>query len=353
MRDRARKRAEERESQGGGGTKYSLPENVNFYSPKKHASLDIIPYTVSVDNHPEDVPKGELWYQRTIFVHYGIGSEEKSYLCLKTIKKKCPICEQRSLLMKDSNSDEEIIKALRPKERELFNIYDREDPDKGVQLWDISNFNFGAKLEEELREGRPEWAGFAEPVDGFTLKVRFSEEQIGKNKFMQASRIDFDERKSIDKKHLSQALDLDKILKVLSYEQLEKIFLGVDGENVDDVEVVEAEKEAVADKDEDTAQPSRPRARESNRPGRKREQDEDTQEVQHSSPSPSRERPQREEPERSSARSATRESKSKTEDQLVCPAGGTFGKDCDELKACRDCAIWDKCIEEQDRLSKK
>lgn len=336
MRDRARKRAEERESQGGGGTKYSLPENVTFYSPKKHASLDIIPFAVSVDNHPEDVPKGELWYQRTVFVHYGVGAEEKSYLCPKTNKKKCPICEQRAALLKDPNADEEIVKSLKPKERELFNVYDREDPDKGVQLWDISNYNFGAKLEEELREGRPEWAGFAEPVDGFTLKVRFSEEQIGKNKFLQASRIDFEERKSIDKKLLAVALDLDKIIKVLSYEQLEKIFLGVDGDTEDGGGV---EQKAT----EETEQPR-------TRTGRGTVPDEE--EVVES-PQRSRGSKEKEPEAKSTPLPSRRESRAAQKSGPICPAGGTFGKDCDELDACKDCDIWDKCIEEQERLLAK
>jgi hypothetical protein len=334
MRDRARRRAEERENQGGGGTKYNLPDGVQFYSPKKHANLDIIPYTVSVDNHPENVPNGEYWYQRSIFVHYGVGAEEKSYLCLKTLKKKCPICEQRSMLMKDPNADEDLIKSLRPKERELYNIYDRDDVDKGVQLWDISNFNFGQKLEEELREGKPEWAGFAEPVDGYTLKVRFSEEQIGANKFMQASRIDFEKRDGdISKKILDKALDLDKILKVLSYEQLEKIFLGVDGEG-------SGEEENGSSKEAEPRSPSR-LARSSG-------QDKDQEEEE----APPRRRARASEELAAEPERVEKSAKAAAASANKCPAGGVFGKDCDELKACKDCDIWEQCIEEQERLAK-
>lgn len=350
MRDRARKRAEERESQGGGGTKYNLPENTTFYSPKKHASLDIIPYTISVDNHPEDVPKGELWYQRTVFVHYGVGPEEKSYLCLKTIKKKCPICTHRSQMMNDPSADEEVIKQLRSKERELFNVYDREDGEKGVQFWDISNFNFGAKLEEELREGRPEWAGFAEPVDGFTLKVRFSEEQIGKNKFMQASRIDFEERKNIDKKLLDQALDLDKVLKVLPYEQLEKIFLGVDGENGDEAHSEgEVGGRVGGDEQEDPSD----RGRSTERLDRRQQREQEKSLPSEPARGRGREKPvEKESPPAERARPA-RAAKA-DDDKPVCPVkGGTFGKDCDDYKECQTCDIWEKCIEEQERLAAK
>lgn len=350
MRDRARKRAEERENQGGGGTKYNLPDGMNFYSPKKHASLDIIPYTVSVDNHPEDVPKGELWYQRTVLVHFNVGSENKSYLCPKTIKKKCPICEYRAQLVKDPDAQEEIVRSLKARERELFNVYDREDSDKGVQLWDVSNYNFGAKLEEELREGRVEWGGFAEPVDGFTLKVRFTEEQIGKNKFMQASRIDFEERKSIDKKLLSQALDLDKILKVLPYEQLEKIFLEVDGENGGDAEE-ESSSETLSDR-----QDSEVSKREFDRSGRRRsrdsklDQDSESEEEQEYRGYEKERGPEKASPPTQASRD--RRTGSKAVDKPTCPAGGTFGKDCDELEECKECKIWEACIEEQERMAK-
>lgn len=333
MRDRARKRAEERENQGGGGTKYNLPDGVQFYSPKKHANLDVVPYAVSVDNHPESVPKGEYWYQRTVFVHYNVGMEEKSYLCLKTIKKKCPICEQRSLLLKDANADEDLVKSLRPKERELYNVYDRDDPDKGVQLWDISNFNFGKKLEEELREGKPEWAGFAEPVDGYTLKVRFSEEQIGKNKFMQATRIDFEKRDGdISKKILDKALDLDKILKVLSYDQLEQLFLGVEGE--------ENGKEENGESEPEQRTPSRS----------ERQQVRDKEDEEEPEPTRRRARPSEEsESEKKESTKAERSRPAKAPVANKCPAGGTFGKDCDELEECKDCTIWEQCIDAQEK----
>lgn len=332
MRDRARKRAEEREGQGGGGTKYNLPEGVSFFSAKKHANLDIIPYVVSVDNHPENIPKGELWYQRTVFVHFSVGAENKSYLCPRTIRKKCPICEHRTQMMKDGNQDEEAIKNLKAKERELFNVFDRDETDKGVQFWDVSPYNFGDKLEEEIREGKEAWGGFAEPIDGFTLKMRFTEEQVGRNKFLQASRIDFEERKSIDKKLLAAAIDLDKILKVLSYEALEKIFLEVDDENGEGEEKTDADQNARRVRpDRDTSSEEQEEAAPEERPQRR---------------NPSS---QEKAPEKSSSRREARQAAKK--ESLECPAGGTFGKDCDELDECKDCTIWEKCIEEQERMN--
>ena len=68
MRDRVRKRAQERERIGGLST-LELPEGVDLYKPEKGTiKFDIIPYRVSVDTHPE-VKKGELWYERTYLAH--------------------------------------------------------------------------------------------------------------------------------------------------------------------------------------------------------------------------------------------------------------------------------------------
>ena len=63
MRDKIRHRAESRRNIGG-LTTLELPEGVELYKPEKGpVEFDILPYVVSVDNHPE-VKKGEQWYQR-------------------------------------------------------------------------------------------------------------------------------------------------------------------------------------------------------------------------------------------------------------------------------------------------
>ena len=329
MRDRIRKRAEEREKQGGGGTKYNLPSDVNFFQIKKRVSMDIIPYVVSVDDHPEGVSKGDYWYQRTVWVHYAVGAEEKSYICLRTAKKRCPICEHRAELMKQDKPDEALLKALKPREREIFNVYDQEDPDKGVQLWDVSYHLFGKHLEEEIREGKPEYAGFSEPEGGFTLKVRATEENMGGNKYMEASRIDFEEREPLDEKILAKALDLDKILKILPYDELDRIFL--------ELEEPTDKKAEPEDKEDEAPQRERDhRRRVAEEPERKLDIRPAVEERK-----PAKESPKEEPKERKPARRA--ETK-----ELECPAGGTFGKDCDELDACRTCEIWEKCLEAQE-----
>lgn len=112
---------------------------------------------------------------------------------------------------------------------------------------DISTFLFGRKLEEEIREGDEANAAFAELSGGKTLKVRWEAKSMGTNKFVEAGRIDFIDREDIDESALDAVVDLDKAMKILSYEEIEKIFqAGGD-------EVPEKEAEEPAEEEEEPA----------------------------------------------------------------------------------------------------
>ena len=149
MGDRARKKAERRKS-GDWGRAVDIPEGTDKLKLGKVVSFDIIPYRVSIKNHPEGVEKGDTWFQRTFFIHKDVGPNNKTYLCPKTVGKPCPICEEHAKLRKDPDADDETLKKLRQKERELFNVIDTSDRKKGVQILDISVHLFGKLLEEEL-----------------------------------------------------------------------------------------------------------------------------------------------------------------------------------------------------------
>ena len=383
MRDRARERAENREQSGGGGTKFNFPDgaDVKFFQPKKGVNrLNFIPYEVTVDNHPAGVSKGDLWYQRTIWVHYGIGSEEKKYLCLKTIGKKCPICDARAAMIKDADADDKLIDALKPKERELFQVEDLADEKAGIQLWEYSYHLFGKMLEEEIREGDEEIAGFAELVDGKTVKVRFGEKKMGKNTFLEATRIDFEDRDDYDEDILEDVLDLDKILNILSYDKLEAMFLETDPE--EEEKPAKGAKKSKKDEDEEEeeetprkkrkAKPEPEDDEEEEKPVKRRktkpepEDDEEEEEKpKKRKPKPEPEDDEEEEPEEKPAKKKKKpepeddeeedekpaKKKKKSSDDGVCPEGHEFGTDCDEHDECFDCESWQECKDAQEEAS--
>lgn len=74
-------------------------------------------------------------YGIDIYVHYSIGPDEQTYLCLeKHGKGDCPICTERVRAKKDHES-EDYIKDLEPTRRSLFWMIDRDDERAGVQAW--------------------------------------------------------------------------------------------------------------------------------------------------------------------------------------------------------------------------
>ena len=299
MRDKMRERATTREQSGRGGVKFNFPEGreVKFLKIDKACTkkLDFIPYEITVDNHPSGVAKGDLWYQRTIYTHNKIGPEEKSYLCLKSIGKKCPICDYAAQLQRDPKADDELIKSLKAKERELFQVVDLSSDSDDILLWEYSYHLFGKLLEEEIRNSEPEEdfkAGFADLEGGSTLKIRFEKKTMGKNEFYEVKRIDFVERDDYPESVLDDVLNLDEILNVLPYEKLEGIFLDTDpepdekparGKKKDDEKEEKSSRRSKKEEDEEPPRRGRGKDKEEEAPkskrGSKKEEPEEPEEV--------------------------------------------------------------------------
>jgi len=217
MRDKIKKKAKE----SGSGANW-INSKLEYFQPKKGKSkFDILPYTVSIKDHP-DMEKGDLWYNKTVYVHYNIGAEGNAYVCpLKTAKKPCPICEYRNKLMRDDDVDEDVIKDLKPKQRDVFNV--RVKGEKEVKLFTTSHYVFGKLLLEEILENEEDgYDSFADMEGGKTLTVKFREKEIGSTKFLEASNIEFNDRNDLKESILKKVEDLDKIIVYEPYEAIEK-----------------------------------------------------------------------------------------------------------------------------------
>ena len=235
-RDKVRQSAKERTANTGGLDTLVLPEGVDFLKTQKgKMTIDVLPYEVTVNNHPQ-VKAGDLWYSRRFWIHRNVGPEEKSVLCLqKTFGSPCPICEELARMKKDPDANEEAVKSLLPKEREIFNVINLDHGKGEIQILEMSPYCFGQMLEQEIdaqMESDPEVAGFADLEGGRSLVIRFTEESGGGYTFLNAARIDFVERKKdYPEAVLENVVDLDKALKVPSYEQVEALFNGRPVEN--------------------------------------------------------------------------------------------------------------------------
>lgn len=225
-------------------TVVKLPDGVSFFQPKKAGTyrLEIVPYEVPDNPRGGQNPNaqsGELHYERTYFSHRGIGADEKSYVCpARTAGKPCPICEHRKELMRDKDADEDLIKALAPKQRQLWNVYDHGDAEKGVQIWDVSFHLFGKQLKAAVLNADEDdkYEYFADPEDGLTLRVGMEEKSFAGNSFLEAASIGFKARKEpLAKEILDAAQPLDDLLILLEHDKLKSIFLQEEGvEHQDD-----------------------------------------------------------------------------------------------------------------------
>lgn len=222
----ARDRAEKHGSEGRNTVK--LPDDASFFSVKAEGTkrIDIIPYVVGEGNPYAD--PDSYHYERTYWVHRGIGPNNETHVCpAKTFKKPCPVCEYRGKLAKDPDADDKTVKDLLPKERQLFNVVDAADPDKGVQVWDWPFWTFGRHLDGKVKNADPEdgYEYFADPEKGFRLKIGITEQSGGSYSFFDCADIEFKPREPLDEEIVNAAHCLDDLIIEPDYDELKKLFL--------------------------------------------------------------------------------------------------------------------------------
>ena len=240
----AKKRAEAH-SQGFERTTTKTPDGMSYFQLKAEGMkrIDILPYVVKESSRFADA--GELHYEKTFFVHR-IGPNGDAYVCPnRTSNKKCPICEELNRMKTDPNADEGLIKSLRPKERQLFYVIDHDEPEKGVQLWDISYYLFGKQLDARIKNSEEDdgFDMFFDPgEDGFTLRLGIGERSFAGRAFYEVETIDFKPRKTeFDPEIYEDLPSLDELIKVEPFDKLKSIFL----QTSEDEEIEEEEDDDV------------------------------------------------------------------------------------------------------------
>ena len=285
-------------------------EDVEWFSIKSGINeIDIIPYEISSKKHPQKISAGELDYKLDFWAHKFVGASEGNYVCLKkTYGKPCPICEeiQKMIDSDEYNWKDDAVRSLTAKRRIVYNVVDLSEEDEKIKLFETSHFEFQKEIIEEAEstaDAEGEFITFADLEGGYTIKFRGSEREGDFRGSFKPKSFKFIERDPYDEDILKEAYPLDDMLIVLSYDEIKNAFFGIE---VDD-----------EDEQEENEKPAR-----KSRTKQEKNKQEDDEEAK-----PVRKR---------KTKKASNE----------CPAGGDFGKDCDELEECKDCEIWDKCSEE-------
>lgn len=272
----------DKQNLGYTSTYLKLPDGAQMFKPKAGVMLiDILPFVAGKGN-PE-AEEGCLHWERTYESHRGIGANGDTHVCPRvTLKEPCPVCEFRARKMREGDdTNEDLIRDLSPKKRQLFNVINLKDPDRGVQIWDMSYHLFGKILFARLRNSDEDdgWDNFFHLEGGLTLKIGFVEKSFGGFTYLEVETIDFKPRKQdYDDEILEQVYCLDDLLVVTPYDELKKAFLEAKdspkgkGKASDDDEEDEVDEE----EEEETTPP--PRGKKPAKPADDEEEEEEEEE---------------------------------------------------------------------------
>ena len=232
-----------------GRTTIKIPDGVKLFAPEdKKYRLDIVPYEVGKGNPHAD--EGDWYYERTFFTHR-IGADNRYVVCpAKTWGKPCPVCEELARVMRDPDSTEEEEKSLKPSQRQLWLVRNRDDEDAGVQLFESSWYLFG-RIVDELRQDADDdeehITQFDDHEAGAILHVKFSKNPpYG----LQCLSVEFRPRPNgLPEDLLEHGICLDDLLVETPYDQIKKILFQIPEEDSEDKEEKKpSKKEAPAKK---------------------------------------------------------------------------------------------------------
>jgi hypothetical protein len=150
---------EKRASQQGGDYQGFIKDDYKTFTPAKGDNfLRILPPTWENAAH----------YGLDIYVHYGVGPERATVLCLSKMKQqRCPICE--AALKAQKAGDDELHDELKAGKRVLVWMFDRKEEAKGPMLWSMPwtlDRDF-CKLARDPRSG--EVYTLDDPDDGYDI----------------------------------------------------------------------------------------------------------------------------------------------------------------------------------------
>ncbi|MFA7099904.1 MAG: hypothetical protein WC143_07480 [Eubacteriales bacterium] len=363
-------------------------EGVKFFKCKEGENVfDIIPY-VTGENDPIS-GSGKYAYVLRIFVHKGASISGGDIICLEQTfpnkKCKCPVCvEYRKRAAKGATKDE--LKPLRYAAwpRTLYNVWDKKDPNAGVQVFNTSAWLLQQYLDviskkTNLRGGGAieAYIPFADPDEG--RSIAFDRQGTDeKTKFIGVRFEDRDE--IVPDEILDAAKCLDELIAIPTEEEAYEQFWGTKKEceergqeSVDPDRVARRSKYESKDSSSEIEKP----ADDKTVSDRKAELLKQIAELEKKSddipPEVEETKEEREERELEEKLAAMREAKfdekvkptQKTKTKLdkepektvssggKCPGGGTFGVDIDELKECDSCKFWKDCAREQDRIERE
>lgn len=208
---------------------FTPPDGASVFRFKKEGTyrIEVLEYEAGEGNPKVD--EGTLWWERTFYTHRNIGTQPKShYTCpAATAGKPCPVCEYVAKENRNPKADKKLLKELEPKKRQLFNIFDHEEEDKGVQVLEMSYHLFGKPLVAKINHADEDdnYENFFHSEDGLTLKLGVEQKTQGGSPYQEVVDVEFKTRKEeLDAELFENVYNLDELVKVMTYKELKAIF---------------------------------------------------------------------------------------------------------------------------------
>ena len=218
-----------------------LPADIPLWKVEKAGMkiIDLVSFVAEhsnnhygLDSTNKGYDEGDEIYARYYGVHEWNG---KKYVCPRSEDKPCPFCDYQEKLKVNYEENRKAIKDLYPKYRGLYRIL--EDDKKFV--WDSTitsggSGSFEMKYRNDLQDDEKALdSQFLD--DGKSIKLRFVDDTFvdpkgASHEFRKLDCIkDYVDRPDIDPKVADEHVNLNNVLEIKSYEELEQI-LNMGGE---------------------------------------------------------------------------------------------------------------------------
>jgi hypothetical protein len=216
-------------------------QKIKLYDPKSGRDknyIDILPFEVveewyrnmkTFSGRTTGVEPGYVDYKLEVPVHRSIGPNKDSFLCLReAFGKRCYLCETRFAELDKDEPDEKITDALKVSWRCFYNVYDYDEPEKDIQLWEDFSYHMFEKLMlEDIKLLDTGVATFSSLEEGYSIEFKCKVRKLGKNEFKEAHSFEFYTRESYDESILDQTFPLDRMLIICTNEDMERSYLGL------------------------------------------------------------------------------------------------------------------------------
>lgn len=379
LRRRQQEEVQNRDKKGGARRRplfdfSSVDRDVKWFEPKKDEQyvLDIIPYVVGTKHPDQKIKPGELDYKLEFGVHRNVGPSRDMCICrLVTWGKRCPICEDRAEIYAKAGNDKAILaqaKVLKPSIRTLFNLLVVGGESEDMLLWEVSFELFEKELLDHLnrvQKTKGEMNIF-DYEEGMSTRFWTVEDSFdGGSAFLRYKSFDFLPREPYEDSICKEALQLDMLLIEPSYDEVQRLHLGLDDEDTGDKgEIQQQTRQEPAGESSGSGRRRTPRPSQHSSPEGPQLSDEQLKsqvgqpgqrkavEQEKAATQPKQESKGRT---RRPAESVKHETSDVPDPDERCLSGHRYGVDSDQKDTCLQCPedLWGACMDEKDKRQKE